>query len=434
VKSSQFFLADAGTFKMSKMTTNRIILHCDMNGFFASVELLDYPELCNVPMAVCGDPKNRHGIILAKNDLAKAYGITTAETLWQAKKKCPQLQCIPPHMEKYQQYSKKINEIYLQFTDLVEPFSIDESWLDVTASQRLFGTGTQIADRIREIVKSQLGLTLSVGVSFNKIFAKMGSEYKKPDATTIITPENYQMILWPLPIEEMFFVGKVSAEKLRKSGIDSIGALARAPRPLVKRLLGKQGELLHDYANGLDDAPVLPQKGQDLNKSIGNSMTFRRDLMGLEDMSTAIIALADKVAERLRKAAVLAGGMRLEIKDPNFHSISRQRMFPVPISNANDLTDMALSILRDEWLMTKPIRLLQLTAIHLTEFSGEVQLSLLEDRRDNLEKREKVGATMDEIREKYGAQSIGFGRVMHNDIGVSGITTEIDAETANKKE
>lgn len=419
---------------MSRMTTERIILHCDMNGFFASVELLDYPELRNVPMAVCGDPKNRHGIILAKNDLAKSYGITTAETLWQARKKCPQLQCIPPHMEKYQQYSRRINEIYLQFTDLVEPFSIDESWLDVTASQRLFGTGQKMADDIRRIVKTQLGLTLSVGVSFNKIFAKMGSEYKKPDATTIITPENYQTILWPLPIEEMFFVGKVSAEKLRKSGIESIGALALTPKPMMKRLLGKQGEMLHDYANGLDDAPVLPHKSQDVNKSIGNSMTFRRDLMGLEDMSTAIIALADKVAERLRKSAVQAGGIRLEIKDPEFHSISRQRMFPMPISNANDLTDMALSILRDEWSPDKPIRLLQLTAIHLTESSGEVQLSLLEDSAGNLEKREKVGVAMDEIREKYGAQSIGFGRVMHNDIGVFAITTDIEPKSMNKKE
>ena len=419
---------------MIKMTTDRIILHCDMNGFFASVELLDYPELRNVPMAVCGDPTNRHGIILAKNDLAKAYGVTTAETLWQARKKCPQLHCIPPHMEKYQQYSKKINEIYLQFTDLVEPFSIDESWLDVTASQRLFGTGPNMADQIRGIVKSQLGLTLSVGVSFNKIFAKMGSEYKKPDATTIITPENYQSILWELPIEEMFFVGKVSAEKLRKSGIDSIGALARAPRLMIKRLLGKQGEMLHDYANGLDYAPVLPQKSLDVNRSIGNSMTFRRDLLGLEDMSTAIIALADKVAERLRKSAVLAGGMRIEIKDPDFRSISRQRLFPLPISNANDLTDMALSILREEWSPAKPIRLLQLTAIHLTKPSGEVQLSLLEDTADILEKREKVGATMDEIREKYGASAIGYGRVMHNDIGVRAITTEIDAESMDEKE
>ena len=418
---------------MSKMTTNRVILHCDMNGFFASVELLDYPELRNVPMAVCGDPKNRHGIILAKNDIAKSFGITTAETLWQARRKCPKLQCVPPHMEKYQEYSKKINEIYYRYTDLVEPFSIDESWLDVTASQHLFGSGQEIADQIRLTVKSELGLTLSVGVSFNKIFAKLGSEYKKPDATTVITPENYQSILWKLPIEEMFFVGKVSAEKLRKSGIDTIGALAAAPHSMIRSLLGKQGEMLWDYANGLDDVPVLSTKDQDSTKSIGNSMTFRRDLLGHEDAATAIIALADKVSERLRKSTVLAGGMRLEIKDPDFHTISRQRMFPVPISNASDLTEMALTILREEWSETKPIRLLQLTAIHLTEPHAEEQLSLFADKSKAREKSEQVGVAIDEIRSKFGASAIGFGRVLNNDIGVSSPARENDSEENEKK-
>jgi DNA polymerase IV len=423
---------------MDMTTDNRVILHCDMNGFFASVELLDYPELRNVPMAVCGDPKNRHGIILAKNDLAKSYGIITAETLWQAKKKCPTLQCVPPHMEKYQQYSQKINDIYFRFTDLVEPFSIDESWLDVTASQQLFGSGPQIADLIRETVKSELGLTLSVGVSFNKIFAKLGSEYKKPDATTVITPENYQQILWRLPIEEMFFVGKVSAEKLRKLGIDTIGALAQAPIPMIFKLLGKHGQMLHDYANGLDDSPVIAQKSGETTKSIGNSITFRRDLLGREDSATAIIALADKVSQRLRKASVLAGGMRLEIKDPEFHSISRQRMFPVPISNANDLTDMALAILQDEWPPQKPIRLLQLTAIHLTDPTFEQQLTIFDHPSDVRVKSEQVGVAMDEIREKFGPGSIGFGRVLNNDIGVETLpgshdTSEKEKNRRNRK-
>lgn len=418
---------------MSTQNLNRVILHCDMNGFFASVELLDYPELRNVPMAVCGDPKNRHGIILAKNEIAKGYGINTAETLWQAKRKCPQLQCVPPHMEKYQLYSNKINEIYYRYTNLVEPFSIDESWLDVTASQQLFGSGTQIADQIRKTVKDELGLTLSVGVSFNKIFAKLGSEYKKPDATTVITSENYKTILWPLPIEEMFFVGKVSADKLRKSGINTIGALAKAPASVIRGLLGKQGEMLHDYANGLDTSPVLPGKDRETTKSIGNSMTFRRDLLGWEDGATAIIALADKVAERLRKSSVLAGGLRLEIKDPDFRSISRQRMFSVPVSNAKDLSEMAMAILHDDWSPKKPIRLLQLTAIHLIEPFGEAQLSLFSESSDSLEKREQVGVAMDEIREKFGADAIGFGRVLGNDIGVAAVSRENSGDEGEDK-
>jgi len=418
---------------MGKMTTNRVILHCDMNGFFASVELLDYPELRNVPMAVCGDPKNRHGIILAKNEIAKSYGITTAETLWQAKRKCPQLTCVPPHMEKYQGYSKRINEIYFRFTDLVEPFSIDESWLDVTGSQMLFGSGTEIANLIRKVVKEELGLTLSVGVSFNKIFAKLGSEYKKPDATTVITPENYQTILWALPVEEMFFVGKVSAEKLRKAGISTIGALAMAPVSIIRGLLGKHGEMLHAYANGLDDSPVLSQTGQETTKSIGNSITFRRDLVGWEDVTTAVIALSDKVAERLRKSSVLAGGVRLEIKDPGFQTISRQRMFPVPISNANDLVDMAMSILHDDWSPKKPIRLLQLTAIYLTKPFAEEQLTLFVHQSESLEKREQVGVTMDEIREKFGSRAIGFGSVLHNDIGVGSISSIVSEDKDKNK-
>jgi len=404
-----------------------------MNGFFASVELLDYPELRNVPMAVCGDPKNRHGIILAKNEIAKSYGITTAETLWQAKRKCPQLTCVPPHMEKYQGYSKRINEIYFRFTDLVEPFSIDESWLDVTGSQMLFGSGTEIANLIRKVVKEELGLTLSVGVSFNKIFAKLGSEYKKPDATTVITPENYQTILWALPVEEMFFVGKVSAEKLRKAGISTIGALAMAPVSIIRGLLGKHGEMLHAYANGLDDSPVLSQTGQETTKSIGNSITFRRDLVGWEDVTTAVIALSDKVAERLRKSSVLAGGVRLEIKDPGFQTISRQRMFPVPISNANDLVDMAMSILHDDWSPKKPIRLLQLTAIYLTKPFAEEQLTLFVHQSESLEKREQVGVTMDEIREKFGSRAIGFGSVLHNDIGVGSISSIVSEDKDKNK-
>jgi DNA polymerase-4 len=369
---------------------------------------------------------------LAKNEIAKSYGITTAETLWQAKRKCPQLQCVPPHMEKYEEYSKRINEIYSRYTDLVEPFSIDESWLDVTASQNLFGSGSEIANHIRNTVKTELGLTLSVGVSFNKIFAKLGSEYKKPDATTVITPDNYKEILWKLPIEEMFFVGRISAEKLRKSGINTIGALALSPVSYIRGLLGKHGEMLHDYANGLDDAPVLSEKDQSSSKSIGNSITFRRDLVGWKDWSTAMIALSDKVSERLRKSSILAGGLRLEIKDPDFHSISRQRMFPYPVSNANDLNDLAMAILREEWLSDKPIRLLQLTAIHLENPRDEQQLTLFVKQSETLEKREQVGLAMDEIREKFGAGAIGFGSVLHNDIGVATISTDVSCKE-NKK-
>ena len=279
---------------------DRVILHCDMNGFFASVELLDYPQLKDKPMAVCGNPDNRHGIILAKNEIAKSYGVVTAETLWQARKKCPQLQTVPPHHDKYRHYSKLINEIYLRYTDMVEPFSVDESWLDVTGSLRLFGTGRQIADTLRETVKKELGLTLSAGVSFNKIFAKMGSDYKKPDATTVITRENFKSLLWPMDIGSMFFVGKATARKLHDFGIKTIGELAMSDKKMISSLLGKQGGVIHDYANGLDMTPVLRYDQLEKIKSIGNGTTFRRNLQGPDDLQVAVMGLSDTVAPRRR--------------------------------------------------------------------------------------------------------------------------------------
>ena len=290
---------------------DRVILHCDMNGFFASVELLDYPQLRDKPMAVCGNPDNRHGIILAKNEIAKQYGVVTAETLWQAKKKCPDLQTVPPHHSKYRHYSRLINDIYLRYTDMVEPFSVDESWLDVTGSLKLFGTGRQIADEIRETVKKELGLTLSAGVSFNKIFAKMGSDYKKPDATTVITRENFRSLLWPMEIDSLFFVGKVTARKLRDFGIRTIGDLAASDRNAMISILGKQGGVIHDYANGLDTTPVLRFDQREKIKSVGNGTTFSRNLQSRDDIKTAVTGLSDTVASRLRKYKMKAFGVKV---------------------------------------------------------------------------------------------------------------------------
>ena len=256
----------------------RVILHCDMNSYYASVELLDRPDLDGKPVAVCGNPESRHGIILAKNELAKKSGVITAETIWQAKKKCPDLVLVPPHHDKYKEYSKRINKIYLDYTDMVEPFSIDESWLDVTASQRLFGSGKEIADTIRNRVKNELGLTLSAGVSYNKVFAKMGSDYKKPDATTVITRANFSDLLFSKPVNELFFVGFATAEKLKSINIHTIGDLARANPVALESLLGKQGKVLHKYANGIDDSPVSLFNQREKIKSVGNGMTFTHNL------------------------------------------------------------------------------------------------------------------------------------------------------------
>ena len=328
---------------------DRVILHCDMNSFFASVELLEHPELAGLPVAVSGNPESRHGIILAKNEPAKKCGVVTAETIWQAKKKCPELQFLRPHHDKYREFSKLINKIYLEYTDMVEPFSIDESWLDVTASQKLFGNGKIIADRIRERVKSELGLTLSAGVSYNKIFAKMGSEYKKPDATTEITRDNYQKILWPMPVGEMFFVGWATAEKLNNIGIETIGDLAAADAKGLEALLGKQGPILRAYAAGEDNSPVCLYDQRDKIKSVGNGITFSRNLIGEDDIITALTSLSDTVASRLRNYEMKAYGVKVDIKDPGFKTISRQRQLELPTNLAEEIRRNAMDIIRTSW-------------------------------------------------------------------------------------
>ena len=406
---------------------DRVILHCDMNGFFASVELLDYPHLKDKPMAVCGNPENRHGIILAKNEIAKSFGVVTAETLWQARKKCPDLQVVPPHHSKYKHYSKLINDIYLRYTDMVEPFSVDESWLDVTGSIQLFGTGRQIADRLRETVKNELGLTLSAGVSFNKIFAKMGSDYKKPDATTVITRENFKALLWPLDIRAMFFVGKATAAKLSEFGIKTIGELALSDKKMISSLLGKQGSIIHDYANGLDSTPVLRYDQLEKVKSIGNGTTFRRNLTGTEDIRTAVIGLSDTVATRLRKHKMKAFGVKVDIKDPDFKVISRQQQLDNPTNLSEVIADTAMSIIRKSWRMRNPIRLITITAINLCDENQAQQLSLFSDENIMTEKGEKMERAMDNIREKFGSGAINFGSVINNDIG-------LDFETVPHKE
>lgn len=410
------------------LTKNRVILHCDMNGFFASVELLDYPELRDKPMAVCGDPEGRHGIILAKNEIAKQYGIVTAETLWQARKKCPDLQTVPPHHKKYQHYSRLINEIYLQYTDMVEPFSVDESWLDVTASQKLFGNGEQIADKIRHQVKKELGLTLSAGVSFNKIFAKMGSDYKKPDATTVITQENYKNILWPLDIRDLFFVGKATADKLQGIGIHTIGQLAESDRHTVTALLGKQGSIIHDYANGLDQTPVSRFDEREDVKSIGNGSTFRRNLEGIQDIRTAVIALSDTVAVRLRQKKKKAFGVKVDIKDPSLKVISRQQQLDNPTNLAENIADTAVSIIEKSWNLRHPIRMLTVTAINLRPEDQAQQLSLFSSENFQNETGEKMERTMDDIRKKFGRNAITFGRIIKNDIGLESIKSPEDSK------
>ena len=386
---------------------DRIILHCDMNSFYASVELLEHPELKDAPVAVAGDPEGRHGIILAKNEAAKKYGVKTAETIWQAKKKCPDLITLPPHHEKYGEMSKMINEIYLDYTDLVEPFSIDESWLDVTGSVNLFGSGREIADSIRMRVREELGITLSAGVSFNKIFAKMGSDYKKPDATTVIDRSNFKELLWPMPVNEMFFCGAKTARKLNDSGIMTIGDLACADKDYLEAILGKHGSQLYIYANGLDDTPVSPYTEKRDIKSVGHGNTFRYDISTDDEIRKELIALSDRVATRLRGYSMKAGGVKVDIKDVELKSISRQEQLTSPTDSAGVIADLAFRIIKRSWDSGKPIRMLTVTAISLVSKDEGIQMSMFDTPKETNENLEKA---MDDIRSKFGKDAITFGK------------------------
>lgn len=389
----------------------RTILHCDLNSFFASVELLDFPDLRDQPVAVCGSPEARHGIILAKNEAAKAYHIQTAETVWQARKKCPQLVLLPPHHDKYRAYSKKVNAIYEQYTDLVEPFSIDESWLDVTGSLHLFGKdGKGLADELRRRLKAELGLSISVGVSFNKVFAKLGSDYKKPDATTVISRENYQEIVWPLPVTDLLFVGRAAATLLEQYGIHTIGALAQTDPETLVLLLGRQGAKLSAYARGQEDSPVIPARQQPPPKSVGNGMTFRENLVGDQQVRIGLELLSDQVAMRLRKEQLLCSSVQVTIRDANFKTITRQKTLTLPTDLSREITQAAWELVQAAWNLSVPIRMLTVTGQHLVApGEGWEQLDLFgPEQSPKRNKLKRLEQAVDSIRSKYGQDAISL--------------------------
>lgn len=391
---------------------DRIILHCDCNCFYASCELLSHPDLRQLPVAVCGDPTERHGIILAKNEPAKRCGVKTAETIWKAKQKCPGLILLPPHHRLYAEYSKKINAVYGEYTDLVEPFGIDESWLDVTNSLHLFGGDARaLADTLRGRIKREFGLTISVGVSFNKVFAKLGSDYKKPDATTLISPENWQEIVWPLPVGAMLFVGRSAQRTLAQYGVETIGQLAACRPEMLEKLLGKLGRQLHEYANGLDRSPVRPQAEREPVKSVGNGTTFPHDLTRWEEVRAGLAALSDSVAMRLRRQGLYCSGVQVTIKDSSFCSISRQKRLESPTRLMKDIQRAAMELTRSAWRAPTPIRMLTVTALHITESAESFeQLDLLGAGRAVSDARqEKLESAVRAIRDKFGDGSITFG-------------------------
>lgn len=391
---------------------DRTILHCDCNGFYASVECVNNPKLKNVPMAVGGDVESRHGIILAKNELAKKYNIQTAETIWQAKRKCPELVIVPPHHDEYQKYSVMVNDVYKRFTDLVEPFGIDESWLDVSGSRTLFGDGVTIANTLRKIIREQIGLTISVGVSFNKIFAKLGSDLKKPDATTVITRENYKQLIYPLPANFLLYVGESTRKALERLNINTIGELAAADRRMLADVLGKSGDMLWKYANAMDTDPVKSVYFEKEIKSVGKGLTFSENIIGYENIRHEVYALADNVASRLRKYGQKCRTVQITIRNPDFKSISRQAQLTHPTDLTRCIAELAMQLVQKSWTESSPVRMITVTAANLVNNdSVSEQLSFFDD--DDIEKREKqetLEHTLDDIRGKFGNDIIKFGK------------------------
>ena len=383
---------------------DRTILHADCNGFYASVECVQNPELRKVPMAVGGDAESRHGIILAKNELAKKYNIKTAETIWQAKRKCPDLVIVPPRHRLYHEYSKRVFEIYTRYTELVESFGLDEAWLDVTASQKLFGDGKKIADELRQVVKAETGLTLSVGVSFCKVFAKLGSDYKKPDATTVFDYNNWQKYIYPMSADTLLYVGRSTKESLLRLGIKTIGDIAKTDKKILLQSLGKAGEMLYNFANGLDNSPVKSIYDVEEVKSVGKGFTFDHDLTSEDEIKSGIYSLSEEVAARLREKGLKCKTVQVQIKTPEFKVIQRQKPLSHPTFLSHEIRNTAMEILKSSWNIGSPIRMLTVTANNLIDekSAGTYQLSLFDEPKEDNKKTEKLERTIDALKEKYG--------------------------------
>lgn len=378
----------------------RTILHSDLNNFYASVECRRRPELAGKPVIVCGSKEDRHGIVLAKNILAKSCGVRTGDVIWEAKRKCPGVVEIPADFPEYLRFSKKVRRIYERYTDRVEAFGIDECWLDVTESLSLFGSGREIAEEIRNSVKSELGVTVSVGVSYNKIFAKLASDLKKPDAVTVISAENYREVVWSLPAEELLYVGKATKRKLNGVGIYTIGDIARAEESFLLRRLGKWGSYLWRFANGLDDTEVVRVGEEENVKSIGNSLTNYRDLENEEEVFTLIWLLADSVAMRLRESGLgRARTVHLWVRDAKLSDFGRQARLPRASRSGSEIGAFACKLFSESYPWREKVRGV---GVSVSGFErGNEQLDLFSDFGKE-EKSERLDETLDRIRKKYG--------------------------------
>ena len=383
----------------------RIILHSDCNSFYASVECLHHPEIREKPVAVGGDIEQRHGIILAKNQLAKQFHVSTGEAIWRAKQKCPELIVLPPNFPLYLRFSRLARDIYLDYSNRVEPFGLDEAWLDITSSENQKDKGERTAHEIRKRIREELGITVSIGVSYNKIFAKLGSDYRKPDAVTMITKENYRQIAWPLPVSDLLYVGPATKRKLNGFGVHTIGELAQTPVEILRSKFGKIGDILWCFSNGLDSSPVADFQNQPVVKSIGNSTTAPRDLERDEDVKIILYVLADSVARRLREQGLKGRTIHFSVRDNSLFSFTRQKTLGFYTNLTEEIAGEALSLFREHYQWKRPVRSIGISVSDLEAGTICSQTSLFCDEVKR-EKMERLDNAVDRLKARFGTFAI----------------------------
>lgn len=384
----------------------RTILHSDMNNCYASIERKLNPSLVGKRLVVCGSVEDRHSIVLAKSYEAKAFGVKTGDSLFEAKMKCPGLVAVKPHYDEYFKFSKLAHKIYYSYTNQVEPFGLDECWLDVTGSEKLFGSGEAIAHEIKERIKKELGITVSIGVSYNKIFAKLGSDLKKPDAVTVISKNDFKEIVWPLSTDAIIGIGSKTKKKLMYMNINTLGELAKADVNLLKRKLGIRGLYLWQYANGYDTSEVCDYYHRDKIKSISRGVTTKADLNSYDEVKKIFEELAIEVSKKLIEEDLKAGGVRITIRDKNLDYVSFQKVFTETSISALRLNDKAMELFKERYDFKEAIRSLTISAINLTRDTKTEQLSLFAPKK--VIKDDRLEKVFNEIREKFGSDKIGY--------------------------
>ncbi len=382
----------------------RYILHSDLNNFYASVECMLDKSIRNKAVVVVGDAEKRHGIVLAKNYIAKSYGVKTGDTIWEAKQKClEEVVCVKAKFELYQRISTYVKDIYRSYSDRVESFGIDEAWIDITGRVNNFEEAYKLANKIRLQVLEEVGITVSIGVSFNKIYAKLGSDYKKPNAITLIDDINYEKIVFPLPCNDMIYIGRKTKEKLNKNNIFTIGDVVSAGKDFLKGLLGKNGETIYDFASGNDKSEVKKSGEEEKIKSVGNSTTCPRDLKTNDEVKSVIYILAENVAKRLRRKNLWCQEVSVTIKNSKLESVDRQKQLSYPTNLASDIANGAYELFLKEHHWQETIRLIGVRACHICDKPNQYNFFVNEN---NIQKKEKLEETVEELRTRFGYKII----------------------------